>query len=113
MVNKPAKGKRSKTRSKFKRDKKRITIEKQMAEFEVGSSVHIDIDSGVHSGLPDSRYQGLTGNVVGKRGKAFVVDVYQGNKKKQIVVTASHLKAVKEPQKAVAEKDSKKGAVKE
>ena len=63
-----------------------------MAEFEIGSKVHIDIDSGIHSGLPDSRYQGLTGEVVGKQGSAFLVDVYQGNKLKQIVVTAAHLK---------------------
>ncbi len=115
LVNKPAKGKRSKTRSKFKREKKRLTIGKQMAEFRNGANVHIDIDSSVHSGLPDSRYQGLTGTVVGKRGKAFVVDVYQGNALKQIVVTASHLKEAKSmtKEKGAVEKHAEfdKGAV--
>lgn len=95
MVNKPAKGKRSKTRSKFKRDRKRLTIGKQLAQFDNGARVHIDIDSGVHAGLPDSRFQGLTGTVTGKRGNAFVVDVYQGNALKQVITTASHLKQAK------------------
>ena len=95
MVNKPAKGIRSKTRSKFKRERKRLTITKQLAQFRDGARVHIDIDSSVHSGLPDSRFQGLTGTVVGKRGSAFVVSVYQGDKLKEITVTASHLKEVK------------------
>jgi len=95
LVNKPAKGKRSKTRAKFKREKKRLTIAKQLANFNTGSSVHIDIDSSVHSGLPDSRFQGLTGTVVGKRGKAFVVDVYVGNALKQIITHAAHLKQAK------------------
>ena len=95
MVNKPAKGKRSKTRSKFKREKHRLTITKQLAQFATGTSVHIDIDSSVHSGLPDSRFQGLTGVVVGKQGSAFVVDVMVGNAKKKIIVTAAHLKEAK------------------
>ena len=95
MVNKPAKGKRSKTRSKFKRERKRLTIGKQLADFAEGTQVHIDIDSSAHSGLPDSRFQGLTGTVTEKKGKAFVVDVFQGNALKKITVTASHLKPSK------------------
>jgi large subunit ribosomal protein L21e len=95
LVNKPAKGKRSKTRSKFKRVRKRLTIGAQLADFAVGSKVHVDIDSSVHSGLPDSRFQGLTGTVAGKQGKAFVVEVYQGNQLNKLVTVASHLKQAK------------------
>lgn len=95
MVNKPAKGKRSKTRHLFKREKKRLTIATQLAEFAIGDKVHIKIDSSVHSGLPHKRFQGRTGTVVGKMGKGFLVEVYLGNQLNEINVTASHLRTVK------------------
>jgi large subunit ribosomal protein L21e len=97
LTNKKSGGKRKGTRAKFKRRTKKITIRKFLQEFEPGSKVHVKVDSGVHSGLPHSRFKGLTGIVLGKQGKKGVlVSVLHGNKAKTINVHAAHLALVKE-----------------
>ncbi len=74
-----------------------MTIRKLLQEFEPGTKVHVQLDSAVHSGLPHSRFQGLTGIVIGKQGKKGVlVSVLHGNKPKTINVHAAHLAPVKE-----------------
>jgi len=40
------------------------------------------------------RYRGLTGTVVGKRGRCYVVEVKRNNKKKIIISHAIHLKRI-------------------
>ncbi len=97
MTNKKSGGKRKRTRAKFRRVAAKLTIRKLLQEFEPGTKVHVQLDSAVHSGLPHSRFQGLTGIVIGKQGKKGVlVSVLHGNKPKTINVHAAHLAAVKE-----------------
>jgi len=102
LTNKKAKGIRKKTRNKFKRgaNTPRLTVRDQLREIPVGTTVHISIDSSVHASLPHQRYQGLTGKVIGKRGKAMVVSVNLGNASRQLTVNSAHLKEKKEPKKA-------------
>ena len=90
MSNKKAKGKRSKQRDKMKR-KERITVNKTLQELPKGAYVKIKINSSVHSGLPHFRYHGLTGRVVDRRGRAYVVDVKLGNQPRKLIVSAAHL----------------------
>lgn len=97
MTNKKSGGKRKRTRAKFKREAKKITIRALLQEFEPGTRVHVQVDSAVHSGLPHARFKGLTGTVLGKQGKKGVlVSLLHGNKPKIINVHAAHLAAVKE-----------------
>jgi large subunit ribosomal protein L21e len=42
--------------------------------------------------MPFSRFHGLTGVVVGQRGAAYEVDVYDGNKLKTVVARPEHLR---------------------
>ncbi len=96
MVNKKATGKRAKTRYKLNRHgAKSPTVNKILKEFAVGQTVQVNIDSGYHSGLPHHRFQGLTGTVTGKQGRAFTVDIMMGKKSKELAVTSAHLKALK------------------
>jgi large subunit ribosomal protein L21e len=99
LTNKKAKGKRAKTRNKFHRgaNTPRLTVKDFLRDIAVGTTVHIDIDSSVHSGLPHHRYQGLTGQVSGMRGAAMVVDVNLGNQAQQLIIHPAHLKEKKEP----------------
>jgi len=102
MTNKKSNGKRQRTRSKFKRSAKPLTIRKLLQEFPAGSKVHVHIDSSVHSGLPDKRFQGLTGTVMRKQGqKGVVVSLWHGNALKTIIVHAAHLAPLKEKALAV------------
>jgi len=88
-------GKRGKTRSKFKKKSKKISVNDIMQEFENKDKVQVVIDSSFHAGLPDKGFHGLTGYVCGKRGRSFEVKLNKGNKEMMVVTTAVHLKKLK------------------
>jgi len=72
---------------------KGIKIRKTLQEFEIGQTVHVDIESAMHKGMPHPRFQGKTGKVVGVRGKAYLVEVRDGGKYKTLIVRPEHLKS--------------------
>ncbi|ADC64457.1 Ribosomal protein L21e [Ferroglobus placidus DSM 10642] len=71
---------------------KGIKIRRALQTFEIGQIVHIDIDPAVHKGMPHPRFQGRTGRVVGVRGRAYLVEVTDGGKKKIVFARPEHLK---------------------
>lgn len=92
MANKKARGKRAKTRRLLKRGSiPKPSVNKQMQVFGMGDRVGIKIDPSIHSGMPDARYQGLTGTVVGKQGRVFNVEVRKGFLTKHVLLSAGHL----------------------
>ncbi|MFQ6010502.1 MAG: 50S ribosomal protein L21e [Candidatus Aenigmatarchaeota archaeon] len=88
-----SKGPRKRTREKF-RGAKKFTVNRMVKEFPVGSKVAIVIDSSSQRGMPFRRFHGLTGIVVEKRGKSFVVQTKDGKKLKKIIARPEHLKAL-------------------
>lgn len=62
-----------------------------MIRYNVGDKVHIKINPSIHSGMPHRRYHGKTGEVIGKRGKCYVVKVSLGGKEKILYVRPEHL----------------------
>ncbi|NYT02313.1 MAG: 50S ribosomal protein L21e [Methanosarcinales archaeon] len=64
-------------------------------DFEVGSRVHIIIDPSIHKGMPHPRYHGTTAKVLGKRGRAYLLDVTDGNASKTVIAFPEHLMAQK------------------
>ena len=92
MASKKARGKRAKTRRLLKRRNiPRPTVNKMVQEFGDGQRVRIKIDPSMHSGMPDARYQGFNGIVVGKQGKMFEIKVKKGGLEKQLLIAAVHL----------------------
>jgi large subunit ribosomal protein L21e len=92
---KASKGYRRRTRyvmQKRARDRGLSPITKEFQKFEVGDNVHVEIDPSIHKGQPHVRFHGLTARVVRMQGKAYMLDVYAGNKKKQIIVRPQHLR---------------------
>ncbi|AIY90427.1 50S ribosomal protein L21e [Geoglobus acetivorans] len=69
-----------------------IKIRKVLQTFEVGQTVHIDIEPASHRGMPHPRFQGRTGKIVGIRGRAYLVEITDGGKKKVIFARPEHLK---------------------
>lgn len=67
-------------------------LSKLMYEYNPGDKVVIDIDPTFITTAPHRRYQGKVGTVLEKRGKAYVIEVYLGNKRKIIVTTKDHIK---------------------
>ena len=62
-----------------------------LMEFKVGDKVAIKINPAVHKGMPHRRYHGKIGEVLGKRGRAYVVGVRLGNKQKILTILPDHL----------------------
>ena len=60
--------------------------------YKEGDRVAIIIDPSFHDGMPHRRYHGLTGVIVGRRGRAYIVKVMLGNKEKTIITYAAHLR---------------------
>ena len=93
-----SKGKSHKSRSVFRknvRDKGIRTMSVIFADYPINSKVDIIIDSGVNKGMPHRRYQGRTGTVLAKPGRAFEVQVFMGRKEKIIICLPEHLRLSK------------------
>jgi len=86
-------GPRRKTREKFRKTG-RIPINRFIKKFNVGDRVVIDIESSSTRGMPFKRFQGLSGKIVEKRGRAYLVEIKDGNKLKTIIANPEHLKEI-------------------
>lgn len=88
-------GIKRKTRYKLKkkiREKGLFPISRAIQVFDEGQMVHIKIDPSVHKGMPNPKFHGKTGKVLGQRGRAYILEVKDQNKKKEIFVCPEHLK---------------------
>ena len=93
-----SRGPRRKSRSvltKRVREKGKLGLSRLLAEYEVGDKVIINIDPGIHKGMPHKRFQGKVGTVVEKRGRAYVLDLPQRKTSKYIIAGPEHIKKQK------------------
>jgi large subunit ribosomal protein L21e len=91
-------GPRKKTRYKFKKDLRKrgiLPVTTAIQEFEIGQKVHVVCEPSVQKGMPHRRFHGRTGTVVGQRGRAWLLQVSDGNAKKVIIARPQHLKPQK------------------
>ena len=89
---------RKKSRDKLSRTVRargKSSVVRAIQEFETGAMVHVIIDPSIHKGMPHPRFHGKTGEVVGKRGRAFVLRVTDGNATKTLITLPEHLMAQK------------------
>jgi len=89
-------GPRQGTRKKLSNDPRaRGTSPPQRAiqQYEAGEKVHLKIDPSVHKGRFHPRFDGHTGEVVGKQGNAFKVQISDRGKAKTLIVSAAHMRA--------------------
>ncbi|HDM35855.1 MAG TPA: 50S ribosomal protein L21e [Candidatus Syntrophoarchaeum butanivorans] len=87
-------GVRRKSRHKLRkkvRERGISPVTRAIQEFEPGEMVHIRIDPSVHRGMPNPKFHGKTARVIGMRGRAFRLEVRDGNKMKEIFVRPEHL----------------------
>lgn len=89
-------GPRSKTRhklSKKPRERGMPPPSHALREFPRGSRVHIVLNPAIQAGMPHHRFHGLTGTILERRGRAFVVEVVVGRKRKLLTARPEHLRA--------------------
>ncbi|MDD5417219.1 MAG: 50S ribosomal protein L21e [Candidatus Aenigmarchaeota archaeon] len=86
-------GKHRRTREKL-RKVTRTTVNQYFKDFKIGQNVAIRIESASTVSMPHRRFQGLTGEVIGKRGRAYIIKIKDCNKTKTVITPSEHLKAV-------------------
>jgi large subunit ribosomal protein L21e len=97
MANKKAKGKRARTRRKFKRPVRlKTTVNEILKPVVLNDVVQINVNSSVHAGLPNSRSHGKTGVVIGFQGDCPIVQIKDGNKPKKIITQKVHLRVLQQ-----------------
>ena len=89
-IMKRSRGFKNKTR-RLLRHKKRTTLTERLRTFNIGDSVVIKINSSIAKGCPHPRYYGVFGRIREERGRAYVVDIKDKNKKKVIISAREHL----------------------
>jgi large subunit ribosomal protein L21e len=92
--NGPLKGTRGKLSNK-PRERGTSPPQRAIQEYEVGQKVHLKIDPSVRDGRFHPRFGGHTGEVVGKQGRAFKVQINDGGKEKIVIAKPAHLRAQK------------------
>ncbi len=86
------KSKSRKKLTKVQREGRTNPITKRMQKYENADLVHIIIDPSIQKGQPHPRFHGKTGQIVGQKGKAYLVALKDGNKAKELIVRPDHLK---------------------
>lgn len=92
--NGPMKGTRGKLSNK-PRERGTSPPQRAIQEFDEGQKVHLKLDPSVPDGRFHPRFNGHTGEVMGKQGAAFKVRIVDGGKEKTIITKAAHLRAQK------------------
>tara|TARA_B100000745_G_C19935763_1_gene315250 strand:- start:111 stop:401 length:291 start_codon:yes stop_codon:yes gene_type:complete len=92
---KRSRGLRSASRKKLSksiRDKGLSPITRSLIKYKEGEKVSIVIDPSIQKGQPHSRFHGLTGEVVGTQGQAYLVKTRIGRMYKELIVRSEHLR---------------------
>jgi len=85
--------------SKSPRERGRPGLRRWLYTYEIGEKVVIDIDPTYITTAPHRRYQGKVGTIIGKRGRAYLIEIYLGSKRKIIITTPDHIKPLNEKEK--------------
>ncbi|TFG05233.1 MAG: 50S ribosomal protein L21e [Promethearchaeota archaeon] len=90
------KGYRNKTRKRHKKNCRTRglgSIEKYLEDYDINDRVDIITDPSQHKrGMPHRRYHGMTGIIVGVRGRCYEVEVKLGKAKKKLIIGREHLR---------------------
>lgn len=87
-------GFRMKTRHtlrKVPRTSGKVSITRQLQQFQIGESVTIVQEPTIHNGMPHPRYKNRTGVIIGKQGSAYKVKIRDGNSYKIMLAAPVHL----------------------
>lgn len=81
-------------RVKRMKEKGKVKLSVYFQEFKKGDKVSIVREASIPAGFPE-RMQGRTGEIEGKRGKAYIVKLKDYNQEKRYIVKPIHLKKIK------------------
>jgi len=92
MVQK-SKGQRARTRYKMQ-VKRKVTPNDFLRTFKPEQTVHIVLQPNIkRQGYSYTKFHGLTGKIIEKRGSAYVVQIRDGSAEKKVILAPVHLRA--------------------
>jgi len=95
IMTRKSRGFRSGTRKKLtQKPGYRPPITKFLQEFRKNQAVVILQEPSSQSGMPHPRFKGKMGKIIGKQGKAYIIEISDGNKVKKLIAKPEHLKAI-------------------
>jgi len=71
----------------------KFSIRKELQTFEDNDKVAVTINPH-YQAIPNPRLRGKCGRVVGRQGRAYFVELKDGNKLKKVLITPEHLTSV-------------------
>lgn len=77
------------------RTRGKLQLSKYFQDLKEGDYVSVSREQSLPVNFP-KRYQGITGIIEGKRGKAYLIKIMDGNKEKRILIESIHLKKIKQ-----------------
>ena len=89
-----SKGFRRKSRQilrKKPRERGMQPLGRMLHKYNSGDKVVIKIDSSIHGGMPHSRYYGKVGVVMEQRGRAYIIEMTEEDKTRELIVRPEHL----------------------
>jgi len=92
-----SKGPRARTRkllSKKCKERGLPPISTILYKYKIGDKVVIKIDPSVHKGMPYKRFHGKVGEIIEKRGRAYVILVRDGGKLKKVISRPEHIRPI-------------------
>ncbi len=95
-VVKASRGPRNRTRKVYRkrvREKGAVPpLSLIMREYRIGDKVYVRPNPAIHDTLPHRRYVGKVGTIIGRRGRAYIVEVFLGSKKKELILYPEHIR---------------------
>jgi len=76
-----------------KATRRRITVSDMVRQLEIGKQVSISPNSKFED-FPAPKYSGRVGQIIGKRGGAYIVEIKDGKKIKKLIASPVHFKVV-------------------
>lgn len=80
-------------RTKRFRKERKLTVPDHVKRFREGEKVLIALQP-CFRGFPAPRYDGRHGKIVGRRGKAYVVEISDLGARKELIVSPVHLRRI-------------------
>lgn len=81
-------------RTKKIRERGKIKLSEYFKNLDKGDKVAVVRERSLKNSFPD-RIQGMTGKILGKRGKAFIVRIKDNSMEKDFIIKPIHLKKLK------------------
>lgn len=89
-----SKGIRRKSRETLKkkpREKGLQPLGRMLHKYNSGDKVVVKIDSAIHKGMPHPRYNGKVGIIVDQRGSAYIVELRDYERIRELIIRPEHL----------------------